>query len=201
MEAFARALVVDDLPQAREAVGERLNQVGFSISYAGDGLEALSVFASEPTDLIVTDRQMPRLDGLGLLRRVREISDVPVVLLTTFATIPDCEQAMRVGADRYLQFRHDLDRIGEIARELVGEGVSLDRETPAVGGITAAHARWIAQEERRAALERHLVECRGNIAEMARRMGKDRSTIRYHLRRFGMLAPEAQASSRSSARS
>jgi len=53
--------------------------------------------------------------------------------------------------------------------------------------VTAAEVRRIARSELEAELARQLVDCRGNLAEVARRMGKDRSTIRYHLRRFGML--------------
>ncbi len=53
--------------------------------------------------------------------------------------------------------------------------------------MTAEEARNLAERERFEELERLLVETRGNIAEMARRLGKDRSTIRYHLSRFGML--------------
>lgn len=181
-----RALVVDDLPYARKAVGEQLSRVGFDLYYAEDGFAALAVFGKVQLDLIVTDCQMPRLDGLGLLRRVREVSDVPVVMITAFASISDCEEAIRLGANRYLQFRRDLDGVGSVACELVGG-------SPSKGGLrklavmTAGRARSLAREELRGELERLLVECRGNVAEMARRMGRDRSTIRYHLRQLGML--------------
>ena len=186
MESVPRALVVDDLARGRQILGERLAQAGFAIRYAHDGLDALSAFARDEPDLIVTDCQMPRLDGIGLVRRVREISDVPVVMITAFGSIADCERAMRVGADRYLQFDPDLDRVGEVARELVSRG-AVGRVHRAIGGLTAAEARSLAKRELRDELQRLLVECRGNIAEMARRMGKDRSTIRYHLSRLGML--------------
>lgn len=104
---------------------------------------------------------------------------------------------MRVGADRYLEFRRDLDRLGSIARELVTqdarvEGQIGERSSPgrcpgAHERITAKAARSLAQRELRDQLGSQILDCRGNIAEVARRMGKDRATIRYHLRRFGML--------------
>lgn len=181
-----RALVVDDLPNARKAVGEQLLGVGFEICYAEDGFAALAVFKKVRPDLIVTDCQMPRLDGLGLLRRVREVSDVPVVMITAFASIADCEEAIRLGANRYLQFRRDLDGVGSVACELVG-GFQPEGGPSVRSVMTARRARSLAREELRGELERLLVECRGNIAEMARRMGRDRSTIRYHLRQLGML--------------
>ena len=201
-----RALVVDDLIEAREIVGDRLCEVGFAVGYAADGLDALNAFAREEPDLIVTDWQMPRLNGIGLVRRIREISDVPVVMLTAFGSIPDCEEAMRVGVDRYLQFRRDLHRVGAIALELIkdsavkAEGVARASRIPATGvgrisnsaviRMTAAEARSLAQQELGEELQKQLSACKGNISEMARRMGKDRSTIRYHLQRLGMLEPK-----------
>jgi CheY-like chemotaxis protein len=197
------ALIVDDLAEAREVVGDRLCRVGFSVVYAEDGLDAFDAFVRDEPDLIVTDWQMPRLNGIGLVRRIRQISNVPVVMLTAFGSIPDCEEAMRVGVDRYLQFRRDLDRVGEVACELIRGRVADDDKirrvlpTPATGvgslrqasaGMTTvAEARSLAQQKFREELQRQLLACDGNVAEMGRRMGKDRSTIRYHLRRQGML--------------
>ena len=199
-KAPRRALVVDDLANARKAVGEQLSRVGFDVCYAEDGFAALTVFGRVRPDLIVTDCQMPRLDGLGLLRRVRAVSDVPVVMITAFASISDCEEAIRLGANRYLQFRRDLDGVGSVACELVGSSPS-EGELPRFAVMTARRARSLAREELRSELERLLVECRGNIAEMARRMGRDRSTIRYHLHQLGMLGemkPVRTSSSESS---
>jgi DNA-binding NtrC family response regulator len=137
-------------------------------------------------DLIVTDCQMPRLDGIGLLRQIREFSDVPVIIMTAFASIADCEKAIRLGANRYLQFRRDLDGVGSVACELVGSSRA-ERGLTGLPDMTARRARSMAREELRGELEILLLDCRGNIAEMARRMGRDRSTIRYHLSRLGML--------------
>jgi DNA-binding NtrC family response regulator len=178
------ALVVDDLADGRRILGERLEEAGFEVFYAVDGMDALRVFLSVEPDLVVTDARMPRLDGTGLVRRLREISDVPVVVMTAYGSIPDCEEALRVGADRYFELRRGLEQIGDVARELVGRTSSAD------DGITATRVRRLAQDELRASLRMNLIECRGNIAEMARRMGRDRSTIRYHLRRMGMLGSD-----------
>jgi DNA-binding NtrC family response regulator len=210
---MGRALVVDDLPGAREIIGEQLCGVGFTVVYAEDGLDAFDLFVREAPGLIVTDWQMPRLNGVGLVRRIREISDVPVVMLTAFGSIRDCEEAMRVGVDRYLQSGRDLQRVGEVACELMKDRIAKAKrggiaQTPRVresaagrfslGGAewTAAEARSLAQQELREELQKHLFECRGNVSEMARRMGKDRSTIRYHLRRFGMLDSTTSRSTR-----
>lgn len=203
IDSPGRALVVDDPTEARRRIGDRLAAVGFEIAYADDGLDAFSTFVRHRSNLIVTDRQMPRLNGIGLVRRIREISDVPVVMITAEGSIPDCEEAMRVGVDRYLQFGRDLDRVGEIARELIQHHALRALALKRAGGLprhfhfdragmTASGARSLARRELREELERHLFECGGNIAEVARRMGKDRSTIRYHLRRLEMLEPKAK---------
>jgi DNA-binding NtrC family response regulator len=189
--ASMHALIVGDRVEGRQIVDRRLADAGFLVSVAKDGVEAFEAFLCDEPDVVVTDWQMPRLNGIGLLRRIREISDVPVVVMAGFGSIPDCEEAMRIGASRYLQFRRDVDRIGSVARELVKESASSGRVFERRGkrdrAMTAHEARALARLELREALQRHLIECRGNIAEIARRMGKDRSTIRYHLRRHGML--------------
>lgn len=209
IDSPARALVVVDPAEAQKSLGDRLAAAGFEITYARDGLEAFNAFVGRRVDLIVTDWQMPGLNGIGLVRRIRKISNVPVVMITAFGSIPDCEEAMRVGVDRYLQFGRDLDRVGEIARELMRHpragpptpkrmNGSPERNFQAsevrsrrfdLARMTASEARLLARRELREELQRHLFECRGNVAEMARRMGKDRSTIRYHLRRLELLRP------------
>ncbi len=189
MEATTRGrtvLVVDDLANARKILGERLTQVGFDPSYAEDGLVALYAVERHLPDLVVTGRKLPRLDGIGFLRRLREISDVPVVMVATPASVADCEEAMRAGANRYLDYGRDLDRVASVACDLV-EGWSADPGLVSNRSVTARGVRLRAKRALRRQLQDLLVECRGNIAEMARRMGKDRSTIRYHLRRLGML--------------
>lgn len=191
-----RALVVDDLAEGRLVLSERLVAAGFAVEAASDGVEAYRTFQCAEPDVIVTDAEMPRLNGLALVRRVRAVSDVPIVVITAYASIPHCEEALRIGADRYLQLRRDLDRVGDVARELVAASGPPPLEERPVGSeapardrtaMTAEEARRLARRELRRELERQVVLCRGNIAEIARRMGRDRSTIRYHLRRLGLL--------------
>ena len=137
-----------------------------------------------PSPVEKSPHQRKHLNADALIATVRD----------AFGSIPDCEEALRVGADRYLQFRRDLDRVADVARELVTMSATtdrtVDRSERVPRGMTAAEARLLAQQELREELQKHLIDCRGNIAEMARRMDRDRSTIRYHLRRMGMLQSE-----------
>jgi len=185
-------LVAGNLGESRSVLGDRLERVGFDLSYADDGLVALDVVEQCLPDLILTGRQLARLDGIGFVRRIRKFSNVPVIVIAEPASVPDCEEAMRAGADRYLEFRTDLDRVALVACDLVGHRSSaLGLVSPR--SITATEVRSHAKRELAKELQGLLIECRGNIAEVARRMGKDRSTIRYHLRRLGMLdAPHSE---------
>lgn len=78
-----RILVVDDDPRSRDAVASILAEEGYDAAVAADGEEASELLSSWCPDLIVTDLDMPRLDGRGLLRRVRQLRPgTPVILLS-----------------------------------------------------------------------------------------------------------------------
>jgi DNA-binding response OmpR family regulator len=97
-----RVLVVDDEPDIRSLVRELLERAGHDVIEAGDGREALRVFYEEQPDLVLLDVSMPLLDGWGTLERIRELSDVPVVMLTARAEELDKVRGLRAGADDYV---------------------------------------------------------------------------------------------------
>ena len=183
----ARVLVVEDPSETGGVFGASLARAGFAVRVCPDGLGGLQAFIRELPDLIVTSDRLTGLDGFELVRRVREISDVAVVLVASDPGLAIRERAMRLGVDRFLVRSLDQVDLAPVALELVQ---SLRRPRRSRGRLTAAHVRRVVRSELRAELERLLVECRGNLAEIGRRMGKDRSTIRYHLQRFGMLVED-----------
>jgi DNA-binding response OmpR family regulator len=97
-----RILVVDDDPDIRGLVRELLDRRGFAVNEAKDGQEALRVFFDPRPDLVVLDIGMPGLDGWKTLERIRELSDVPVVMLTAKATELEKTRGLRAGADDYV---------------------------------------------------------------------------------------------------
>jgi DNA-binding response OmpR family regulator len=97
-----RILVVDDDPDIRGLLRELLDRRGFSVLEAGNGQEALQVFFDERPDLVLLDVQMPVLDGWKTLERIRELSDVPVVMVTAKGTELEKTRGLRAGADDYV---------------------------------------------------------------------------------------------------
>ena len=181
------ALVVDDTAEARALLHEKLAACGFRVAQAGDAFHALERLPEVAPDLVVTDLRMPGQDGIDLVRRIREFSDVPIIVITAFPSVPTCESALRGGAHRFLRWRQDLERLGEVASELLRER---EEARPAAAGEPARDvdsARRRRRHELRDHLERLLVECQGNIARMAERLGRDRATVVYPLRKFGLF--------------
>ncbi len=96
-------LLVEDDAELREAIGDTMELAGARVTTASDGREALRVLVDSSPAVIVTDVNMPHVDGHELLRRVRELKPhVPVILVTAFGTIDRSVQAMREGAADYL---------------------------------------------------------------------------------------------------
>ncbi|QIT55665.1 response regulator [Aquisalimonas sp. 2447] len=102
---MTRVLVVDDAQTVRLYHRELLEQDGFQVEEAVNGLEALERLADTPYDLLLVDVNMPRMDGYTLVRRVREDSSdpgVPVIMVTTEGAATDREQALRAGANLHV---------------------------------------------------------------------------------------------------
>src|SRR3954447_17123242 len=99
---MARVLVVDDEADIRHLVRELLERAGHDVVEAGDGSEGLRVFFSAQPDLVVLDVSMPGLDGWGTLERIRELSDVPVLMLTAKAGELEKVRGLKGGADDYV---------------------------------------------------------------------------------------------------
>ena len=95
-----RVLVVDDSPIVRDLLCELLSSVGLEVRAAADGAAALESLAEEPADLIVSDVEMPVMDGFELLRQLRQRAmRVPVVMVTTRGSVSDRALAAELGAD------------------------------------------------------------------------------------------------------
>ena len=97
-----KILIVDDDPDSIELVENGLQIEGYQTITATDGQEAMQVFFSGQPDLLVLDITMPKLNGYEVCRRVREISDVPIIMLTALGREEDIVKGLDLGADDYL---------------------------------------------------------------------------------------------------
>jgi DNA-binding response OmpR family regulator len=97
-----RALIVDDDGDIRELVRALLEREGFEVFDEPDGRAALRAFHQVRPDIVLLDVAMPELDGWQTLERIRDLSDVPVLMLTAKDTEADRVRGLRSGADDYV---------------------------------------------------------------------------------------------------
>ena len=98
-----KVLIVDDEQPIREALGRRLQREDMGIVLAANGLEGLRLFHAEHPDLVVLDIVMPEMDGLTVVRRIREVAETPIMVLSAKAiTEEDIVEGLAAGADEYL---------------------------------------------------------------------------------------------------
>ncbi len=96
-------LLVDDDAMVRQSVAAFLEDSGYVVHQAADGIGALAAFRSDPPSLIVTDLKMPRMDGLALLREIAASEQpVPVIVMSGAGSMQDVVEALRYGAADYL---------------------------------------------------------------------------------------------------
>ncbi len=103
VQRTARILLVDDSPDTLEVLERNLAKHGFTVMTALDAREAMAILERSSVDLLITDVRMPGMNGLELLRHVREtFPDTQVMLITGYATIEGAVEAMKTGAEEYL---------------------------------------------------------------------------------------------------
>ncbi len=104
-------LVAEDERPLRDFVRRNLEVRGYHVLAAGNGLEAMALFNSETVDLVVVDLMMPHMDGLEVIRRIRQVSQVPVVVLSAMDEEADKVRALNMGADDYLTKPFGVDEL------------------------------------------------------------------------------------------
>lgn len=115
-----RILVVDDDENLRWVLQTQLEDMGYQVSTAADGLQALEAIGQSPPSLVLTDLKMPGLSGMDLLDRIRkEYPEVPVVIVTAFGTIQSAVHAMRAGAYDYLTKPIDFEELGLVVERVL----------------------------------------------------------------------------------
>ena len=95
-------LLADDEPEVLEMFKVFCERASYDTLTASDGREALKLFYQHHPDIVITDIRMPIMDGYDLCRRIREISEVPIIILSAFGSEDEKVKGLQLGADDYL---------------------------------------------------------------------------------------------------
>ncbi|HZM87254.1 MAG TPA: response regulator transcription factor [Blastocatellia bacterium] len=106
-----RILIVDDEPQITRVLRRSLTSHGYDVRSAADGESALETFGDFSPNLVITDLSMPNLDGIELCRRLRELSPVPIVVLSVKGEERTKVEALDAGADDYVTKPFGIDEL------------------------------------------------------------------------------------------
>jgi len=154
-------LAVDDEAGILRLIKLELSQQGFRVVTAGDGEEALRTAEEQRPDIVLLDIVMPEMTGLEVMRKLREQSNAPVILVTAKDTDSDKVRGLELGADDYIVKPFSLDELGAriraVLRRSVGAGstermvkageveIDLDRRTVTRNGIPISLTRteWL----------------------------------------------------------
>ncbi|MCR6515633.1 MAG: response regulator transcription factor [Clostridium sp.] len=125
-------LVVDDEKEIREIISINLKNEGYNVLQAKDGVEALVLFENFDINLVILDIMMPKLDGIGVCRKIRESSNVPILMLSAKSENMDKIEGLLTGADDYIVKPFDslelLVRIKALLRRAYFFNKSVDRD-------------------------------------------------------------------------
>jgi len=120
-------LIVDDEQSYRQLLSLVFEGDGHSIRTAMNGREALELLQAESADIVISDVKMPDMDGIGLLRAVREtLPDVGVILMTAFASVETAREAFKLGADDFIQKPFDVEELKLIVRKTIEKQALID---------------------------------------------------------------------------
>lgn len=116
-----KILVAEDDSETAEFIFGGLREMGHNVLMASDGLDAMHLISTEPIDVAVLDRMLPRLDGVSIIRRARAAGiEVPTLMLTALGRIEDRVVGLEAGADDYLvkpfAFSEFAARVNALAR-------------------------------------------------------------------------------------
>lgn len=99
---MSRILIVEDDMSIQALLHDFIEEAGYEVELAGDGVEALAKFDEQPFDLILLDILLPRLDGYGVCELIRKKSDVPIIMLSALGSEEDQMKGLELLADDYM---------------------------------------------------------------------------------------------------
>lgn len=127
-----RVLVVDDDQSLLLVLRQQLEQAGYEVLTATSGREALRVFYDYRPDLVILDTRMPEMDGYTLISRIREVSDIPILVLSAYGEEEDVVRGLDAGADDYVLKPYRLQELLARLRALLRRYITYRQEPPIV---------------------------------------------------------------------
>jgi chemosensory pili system protein ChpA (sensor histidine kinase/response regulator) len=121
-------LVVDDSITVRRVTQRLLKREGFRVALAADGLQALERLQEEKPSVVLSDIEMPRMDGFDLARNIRgdaKLRDLPIIMITSRIAEKHREHAQELGVDHYLGKPYSEDELIGLVRQYCAEAVEL----------------------------------------------------------------------------
>jgi len=116
-----RILVVDDQESMRDMLADLLDMMGHQTRTASGGAEALETLREGPIDLVITDLNMPEMDGMELTKRIKASSpELPVIVITGYGTFHTERQVLASGADGYIPKPCTIHRVQETVNAALG---------------------------------------------------------------------------------
>src|SRR6185503_2996700 len=123
-----KILIADDEPSNRRILAQELTHKGFAVDTARGGKEALSKIESVPPDLVILDYMMPDMNGLDVLKELRQRgNDTPVILITAYGSVERAVEVMKAGAYDFITRPFDPDHIELVVHKAI-ERQTLKRE-------------------------------------------------------------------------
>jgi DNA-binding response OmpR family regulator len=118
-------LVVEDNPDTRELLHLYFKNAGFTVVTASDGSEGLYMAKAEKPDLILTDLAMPKMDGMEMIKKLREEAEtapIPIVIFTAHGSVT-IEDATEAGADKVFYKPFDFDELVKVVKLMIQENI------------------------------------------------------------------------------
>src|SRR5262245_25546560 len=140
-ELVGRVLVVDDNARARQSMVDVLAAAGHDVASSASAIEALKIVEQNTFDVIITDLQMPGMDGLAFIRTLAERKvETQIVMVTAFASVTSAVEAMRHGAFDYIEKPFDVEQLESLVSRAMRHGDQVGRRS----SVPSAPAAWEA---------------------------------------------------------
>ena len=126
-----RILVVEDDPNLREAIVDSLMLKGYQVQDVCNGVDAVKVLAQSSQDIVLSDINMPQMDGLQLLAHVKKHQPwLPMILMTAYGDVGQAVKAMQLGANDYLMKPFEVQELLSILNKYQATAIEMESDVP-----------------------------------------------------------------------